>query len=110
MSAQTVLEEIHEKIARLTPAERQQLRARLDEPIDEENSLDGEGEEITEEELRESLKSFEEYYGMSSEKFVRRYDARDPAVLRFDQAGGWRSFYDWWEQTRDETSHCPRLD
>jgi len=104
MSARTVLDDIHEKIAQLTPTEREQVRAWLEEQMAEEESPEDESEEITEEELRESLKSFEEYYGMSSEEFVRRYDARDPEVLKFDHAGGWRITYDWWEQKRDEAS------
>jgi len=103
MSARTVLDEIQEKITQLTPAERGQLRAWLKEQMDGENSFADEGDEITEEDLRESLKSCEEYYRMSSEEFVRRYDARDPEVLRFDHAGAWRSIYSLWEQTRDET-------
>ena len=104
MSARTVLEDIQEKIARLTPTEREQVRAWLEEHRTEEEFSEDEGEETTEEELRESLKSFEEYYGMSSEEFVRRYDARDPEVLRFDHAGGWRSVYSWWELKRNEAS------
>ena len=104
MSARTVLEDIYEKIAQLTPAEREQVRAWLEEQMAGEDSSEDKGEEITEEELRESLKSFEEYYGISSEEFVRRYDARDPEVLRFDHAGGWRSIYSWWELKRNEAS------
>jgi hypothetical protein len=118
MSARTVLEDIQEKIAQLTPVEREQVRAWLngrmaqedsleewlEGPMAEDNASDGEGEEITEEDLREKLKSCEEYYGIPSEGFARRYDARDPEVLKFDHAGGWRSFYSLWEQMRDETS------
>jgi hypothetical protein len=93
---------MNEKIAQLTPTEREQLRVWLEEQMAEENSSDDEGGEITEEDLRDKLAGFEEYYGMSSEEFVRRYDARDPEVLRFDHAGGWRSIYRLWEQARDE--------
>jgi hypothetical protein len=104
MSTRTVLKDMNEKIAQLTPTEREQLRVWLEEQMAEENSSDDEGGEISEEDLRESLKSFEEHYGISSEEFVRRYDARDPEVLKFDHAGGWRSFYSLWEQVRDEAS------
>jgi len=104
MSARTVLEDIQEKIARLTPAEREQVHAWLEEQMAAEDSSEDEGEEITEEELRDSLAGYEEYYGMSSEEFVRRYDARDPEVLKFDHAGGWRITYDWWELKRHEAS------
>lgn len=72
--------------------------------MDDQEFSEDEGEEMTEEDLRVKLKSCEEYYGMSSEEFVRRYDARDPEVLRFDHAAGWRIFYDLWEQKRDEAS------
>jgi hypothetical protein len=104
MSARTVVEELQEKIAQLTPAEREQVHAWLSGQLAEENSFDDEGDEITEDDLREKLKGCEEYYGVSSEEFARRYDARDPEVLRFDHAGGWRMIYDWWEQKRNEAS------
>jgi hypothetical protein len=104
MSVRTVLEDIHEKIARLTPTEREQVRAWLEEHRTEEEFSEDEGEEMTEEDLLIKLKSLEEHYGLSSEEFVRHYDARDPDVLKLDQAGFWRTLYDWWEQKRDETS------
>ena len=100
MSVKTRLEEVYEQVAHLTPTELAELREWLDEQM----ASNEEGEEMTEEDLRLKLKSYEDCYGMSSEEFVRRYDARDPEVLKFDQAGFWRTFYSLWEQARDEAS------
>jgi hypothetical protein len=101
MSVKTKLDEVYEQVAQLSPDELTQLRAWLDRQM---NGGDDESEEMTEADLRATLKSYEAAYGMSSEEFVRRYDARDPAVLTFDQAGFWRTFYSLWEQERDEAS------
>jgi hypothetical protein len=100
MSVKTKLDEIYEQVAQLTPAEWAELRQWLDQQM---NGGEDESEEMTEADLRETLKSYESAYGMPSEEFVRRYDARDPAVLKFDQAGFWRTFYSLWEQMRNET-------
>jgi len=101
MSVKTKLEEIYEQLVHLSSDELTQLRTWLDEQIDE---GEDQSEEMTEADLRETLRGYEAYYRMSSEEFVRRYDARDPEVLKFDQAEFWRSFYSLWEQKRDETS------
>lgn len=100
MSVKTKLEEIYEQVAELTPAELVELRGWLDNQM----AANEEAEEMAEEDLRLKLKSYENSYGMSSEEFVRRYDARDPEVLTFDQAGFWRAFYSLWEQVRDEAA------
>lgn len=101
MSVQTKLEEIYERLAYLPPDELIQVRTWLDEQM---NEGEDKSEEMTEADLRETLRGYEAYYGMPSEEFVQRYDARDPEVLKFDQAEFWRSFYSLWEQKRDETS------
>jgi hypothetical protein len=100
MDVKTTLEEIYEQVAQLTPAEWAQLRQWLDEQM----TRNEDGEDMTEDDLRLKLKSYEDHYGMSSEEFVRRYDARDPEVLKLDQSGFWRTFYRLWEQARDEAS------
>jgi hypothetical protein len=101
MSVKTKLEEIYEQVAQLTPAEWAELRQWLDQQM---NGGEDEGEEMTEADLLNALKSYEEAYGLSSDEFVRRYDARDPEVLRFDQCGFWRTIYSLWEQARDDAS------
>jgi len=100
MSARTSLNEVYEQVGRLTPTELVELRRWLDEQM----APNEESEEMTEADLFRALKSYEEAYGMSSEEFVRRYDVRDPEVLRFDQSGFWRTIYSLWEQERDDAS------
>lgn len=98
MSAKTI-DDLRQQIAHLTPTEMAELKDWLETQMAAE---DDQGEEITLEDLTQTLKGYEEYYHLSSEEFVRRYDARDREVLRLDHAGGWRAIYSLWEQKRDD--------
>lgn len=105
MATEIKLERIYDEIQQLAPAELKQLRVWLDHVSPDED----ESRELTEADLLNALKSYEETYGISSKDFVRRYDARDPEVLRFDQGGFWRTICTLWEQERnDETAHQKR--
>jgi len=106
------LEAVYKAIQQLPPAERERLRqwlngnSRTTPPASaealEEEDVPKETREEREADLRCNLEKLERIYGIPSDEFVRRYDAREVEVMALDDAGLWRELYRWWEQVRDD--------